>query len=58
MRMTINEAGHDLLAIATQLIHIDGDRDHMNKSDLKVEQTLAIAARCKEIGYALLTKEI
>ena len=32
-----------LRTIADEMMRVDGDRDHMNKSDLTVEQSLACA---------------
>ncbi len=32
-----------LRRIADKMLHVDGDRDHMNRSDLSVEITVAAA---------------
>lgn len=46
-----------LRAVAEIIIRIDGDRDHMNHSDLSCEQTVAIARLMRSIANRLAPAE-
>lgn len=47
-----------LAFIATQMLRADGDRDHMNASNLKVEQTVAIAKFCRGLAIKMGWDEV
>jgi len=40
------------------IIHRDGDRDHMNPSNMKVEETLMIATLCRLLADFLDPEKI
>lgn len=54
-RLDAEQAIRTLRSSAETIMRVDGDRDHMNRSDLKCEQTQTAARLMREIADFLKT---
>lgn len=43
----------ELMACHDAILRVDGDRDHMNHSDLSCEQSIAVANACLRVALFL-----
>lgn len=53
----IKQVANELHAIASLMLVVDGDRDHMNKSDMTCEMVQGIAAHLKTVARELGFRE-